>query len=92
MKKSLLKHVFYMTKLFTIAFTLQCLSMGLLLAWNGNAQVKNIEEVPVNLSLNEVKVEKPFEELETDTDLENRMPVTEIVDITITGTVTDENG
>jgi len=53
-----------MTKLFTIAFSLQCLSMSLLLAWNGNAQVKSIEEVSVYLSLNEVKVEKAFKELE----------------------------
>lgn len=64
MKKSLLKHVVYMTKLFTLAFTLQCLSMSLLLAWNGNAQVKSIEEVPVHLLLKEVKVEKAFKELE----------------------------
>ncbi|WP_162417489.1 SusC/RagA family TonB-linked outer membrane protein [Cyclobacterium roseum] len=53
-----------MSKLFTLAFTLQCLSMSLLLAWNGNAQVKSIEEVSVHLSLNEVKVEKAFKELE----------------------------
>ncbi|WP_161993898.1 SusC/RagA family TonB-linked outer membrane protein [Cyclobacterium xiamenense] len=64
MKKCLLKHVIYMTKLFTLAFTLQCLSMSLLLAWNGNAQVKSIEEVPVHLSLTEVKVEEAFKELE----------------------------
>ncbi|MFO7826227.1 MAG: SusC/RagA family TonB-linked outer membrane protein [Cyclobacterium sp.] len=53
-----------MSKLFTLAFTLQCFSMSLLLAWNGNAQVKSIEDVPVHLSLNEVKVEKAFKELE----------------------------
>lgn len=53
-----------MTKLFTIAFTLQCVSMSLLLANNGNAQVKSIEEVSVYLLLNEVKVEKAFKELE----------------------------
>jgi TonB-dependent starch-binding outer membrane protein SusC len=145
MKKCLLKHVIYMTKLFTLAFTLQCLSMSLLLAWNGNAQVKSIEEVSVHLSLNEVKVEKAFKALERitefnfvfasrevsdsplisvdshgesmydllvsiatqsnlsfkqvdgnihvkKTDKENLIVVAEIVDITISGTVTDENG
>lgn len=53
-----------MTKLFTFALTFQCLSMSLLLAHNGNAQVKNIEDVSVHLSLNEVKVEKAFKKLE----------------------------
>jgi len=38
--------------------------MSLLLAWNGNAQVKSIEEVSVYLSLNDVKVEQAFKELE----------------------------
>lgn len=145
MKKCLLKHVIYMSKLFTLAFTLQCLSMSLLLAWNGNAQVKSIEEVSVHLSLNEVKVEKAFKELERiteynfvfahrevrDTPLisvdsqgesmydllvsiasqshlsfkqvdqnihvkksekENLITLVEFEDITISGTVTDENG
>ncbi|MEX0882842.1 MAG: TonB-dependent receptor [Cyclobacteriaceae bacterium] len=64
MKKPLLKHVIYLTQLFTMAFTLQYLSMSLLLAWNGNDLVKSIEEVSVHLSLNEVKVEKAFKELE----------------------------
>ncbi len=134
-----------MTKLFTLAFTLQCLSMSLLLAWNGNAQVKSIEDVPVHLSLNEVKVEKAFKELERITEFnfvfanrevsdsplisvdsqgeslydllvsiasqshlsfkqvdqnihvkksekENLITLVEFEDITISGTVTDENG
>jgi hypothetical protein len=38
--------------------------MSLLLAGNANAQVKSIEEVPVHLSLNEVKVEIAFKALE----------------------------
>ncbi|MFC4871660.1 SusC/RagA family TonB-linked outer membrane protein [Negadavirga shengliensis] len=64
MKKRLLKHVIYMTKLFTIVFTFLCLSMSLLLASTGSAQVKSIEEVTVYLSLSEVKIEKAFKELE----------------------------
>lgn len=42
--------------------------MSLLLAWNGNAQVKSIEEVRVYLTLDDVKVEKAFKELEKHTD------------------------
>lgn len=64
MKNCLLKHVIYMSKLFTLAFTLQCLSMSFLLAGNANAQVKNIEEVSVHLSLSEVRVETAFKALE----------------------------
>jgi TonB-linked SusC/RagA family outer membrane protein len=56
-----------MTKLFTIAFTFLCLSMSLLLASNGNAQVKSIEEVSVYLTLHEVSVAKAFKELEKKT-------------------------
>lgn len=67
MNKCLLKHVIYMTKLFTIAFTLQCLSMSFLMAFNGNAQVKSIEEVSVFLSLKEVKVKEAFKRLEKHT-------------------------
>ncbi|WP_209330778.1 SusC/RagA family TonB-linked outer membrane protein [Lunatimonas salinarum] len=67
MKKNILKHVLHMTKLFSIAFLFQCLTMSLLLAWNGNAQVKNIEEVKVSLFLEDVKIERVFRELEKST-------------------------
>ena len=67
MKKCLLKHVIYMTKLFTIAFIIQCLSMSMLLASNGNAQVKSIEEVTVYLSLKNTKLERAFNEIEKKT-------------------------
>src|SRR5690606_17017209 len=49
---------------FTVAFMIQCLTMSFLLARNGNAQVKSIEEVSVHLSMDEVEVEKAFRELE----------------------------
>ena len=68
MKKNLLNHVTYMTKLFTLAFITQCLTMSFLLASNGNAQVKSIEEVKVYLSLDGVKIERAFKELEKRTD------------------------
>ncbi|MFC4870851.1 SusC/RagA family TonB-linked outer membrane protein [Negadavirga shengliensis] len=64
MKKTILKHVLHMTKLFSIAFLFQCATMSLLLAWNGNAQVKNIEEVEVSLSLEDVTIDRAFRELE----------------------------
>ncbi|WP_439482595.1 SusC/RagA family TonB-linked outer membrane protein [Cyclobacterium plantarum] len=67
MKKSILKHVTHMTKLFSIAFLFQCLTMSFLMAWNGNAQVKNIEEVTVSLFLEDVKIEHIFRELENNT-------------------------
>ncbi len=64
MKKCILKHVIYMTKLFVIAFTLQCTSMSLLFGNVGNAQVKSIEEVRINLSLSDVLVEEAFRQME----------------------------
>jgi len=67
MKKRILKHVTYMTKLFTIAFLFQSISMSLLLANDGNAQVKSIEEVTVYLSLKDAKLERVFKELEKNT-------------------------
>ncbi len=63
MKRCILKHVIYMTKLFTIAFLCQCLSMGALIASDGNARVKSIEEVNVPLSQDAVTEENTFKEL-----------------------------
>lgn len=80
MKKNILKHVLYMTRLFTIAFLAQCLTMSFLLAWNGKAQVKSIEEVNVSLSLNEVKVEDAFKALENSTGFNFVFAIREIKD------------
>ncbi|MEX2593937.1 MAG: TonB-dependent receptor [Anditalea sp.] len=108
MKKPLLRHVIYMTRLFTIAFIIQCLTMGFILARNGNDQVKSIEEGTVYLSLNDVKVEKVFKELETHSTQaslsfnqlylnihakkSDKDQMVSDVDVTVTGTVTDTNG
>src|SRR5690554_1169708 len=81
MKKTLLNHVAYMTRLFILAFITQCLTMSLLLAWNGNAQVKSIEEVKVYLSLDEVKIEKAFKELEKHTNYNFVFATREIRDL-----------
>lgn len=64
MKNLVLLHVIRMTKLFTYAFLIQCLSMSVLLAWNGNAQIKDIEEVMIRVSLNNTDIEKAFTTIE----------------------------
>lgn len=81
MKKCLLKHVAYMTKLFFIAFIFQCMTMSLLLAWNGNAQVKSIEEVEVKLSLNRVSAVEAFQKLEKATEFSFVFATREIKDL-----------
>lgn len=68
MKNLILTHVIRMTKLFTYAFLIQLLSMSFLLAGNGNAQVKDIEEVMVSISMDGAKIEKAFSTIEKMTD------------------------
>jgi TonB-dependent starch-binding outer membrane protein SusC len=67
MKKRVLKHVIYMTKLFAIAFLFQSLSMSLLIASDGKAQVKSIDEVKVYITLIDSNIEMAFKELEKNT-------------------------
>lgn len=67
MKNQLQSHVIYMTKLFSYAFLIQCLTMSFLLAENGNAQNQSIDEVMIQIPLHEVSVEKVFSELEKST-------------------------
>ena len=64
MKKLVLFHVIRMTKLFTYAFLIQCLTMSFLFGHNGNAQIKDIEEVMIRLSLEDIQVEKAFSIIE----------------------------
>src|SRR5690606_21047967 len=64
MKNLVLKHVVYMTKLFAYAFLIQCLCMSFLLANNGNAQIKSIEEVVVEIALHEEAIENAFSKIE----------------------------
>nr|MBI1229370.1 SusC/RagA family TonB-linked outer membrane protein [Cytophagales bacterium] len=91
MKKTILKHVLHMTKLFSIAFLFQCSTMSLLLAWNGNAQVKNIEDVPVSLSLNDVTIESVFLEIERSTGYNFVFTNKELRDIPNVGVISDNN-
>src|SRR5690606_25807245 len=85
MKKNLLNHVAYMTKLFAFAFIIQCLTMSFLLAWNGNAQVKSIEEVKVFLSVNDVTLETAFKELEKHTNYNFVFATRELKDLPLVG-------
>src|SRR5690606_40518980 len=64
MKNLVLKHVLYMTKLFTYAFLIQFLFMNFLFAGNGNAQVKSIEKVMVRMSLENEGIENAFATIE----------------------------
>src|SRR5690554_5580901 len=64
MKNLVLKHVLYMTKLFVCAFLIQCLFMSFLLASNGNAQIKSIEEVMIQIALHEEPIENVFSKIE----------------------------
>jgi len=64
MKNLVLLHVTHMTKLFTHVFLIQCFSMSLLFAWDGNAQGKKIEDVTLQVSLLEADIEKAFSTIE----------------------------
>ena len=68
MKNLILTHVIRMSKLFTYAFLFQCLTMGLLFASNGNAQIKSIEEVIVRMPLEGVSVKDAFKKIERASD------------------------
>ncbi|SHN33114.1 TonB-linked outer membrane protein, SusC/RagA family [Cyclobacterium lianum] len=68
MKNLILRHVIRMSKLFTYAFLFQCMTMGFLLASNGNAQIKSIEEVVVSLPLEGVTVKEAFRKIEAASD------------------------
>ena len=67
MKNHLLLHVIYMTKIFIYAFLIQSLTMSLLIASDGNAQNKSIEDVNIKLSLKNVPVEQAFSAIEKET-------------------------
>src|SRR5690554_632064 len=68
MKNRILTHVIRMSKLFTYTFLIQCLTMSLLFASSGNAQVKSIEDVRVSIPLNGASVQEAFESIEQASD------------------------
>ena len=88
MKNRLLNRVIYMTKLFTYAFVIQGLTMSFLMAENGKAQNKSIEEVMVRIPLIEVSVEEVFSKLEKSTEYNfvyTNRDIADIEKVTING-------
>lgn len=67
MKKVILLHVLAMSKRLFYIFLIQCLSMSLLFANNGNAQIKKIDEVPIKMKFYNANVPDAFSKIEADT-------------------------
>ncbi len=67
MKNIVLLHVLNMTKRLIPILLVQCLSMSLLLAANGNAQVKGIDEVPIQIGFDEVPLRSALAQIERKT-------------------------
>lgn len=66
MKKVILLHVLAMSKRIFYIFLIQCLSMSLLFANNGNAQIKKIDEVQINLNLANLSIVQAFSTIESE--------------------------
>nr|MBI1230512.1 SusC/RagA family TonB-linked outer membrane protein [Cytophagales bacterium] len=64
MKNIVLIHVLNMTKRLIPILLIQCLSMSLLLAANSNAQVKGIDEVPIQIGFEEVPLKSALAQIE----------------------------
>ena len=64
MKKVILLHVWAMSKRILQVFLIQCLSMSVLLAYNGNAQVKTIDQVKLKLNLQNTQLLDAFSRIE----------------------------
>jgi TonB-linked SusC/RagA family outer membrane protein len=56
-----------MTKRFIHALLIQCITMSLLWAGNGNAQVKSIDEVIIRIGLSDTPIERAFSQIEKQT-------------------------
>ncbi|MFC4870981.1 SusC/RagA family TonB-linked outer membrane protein [Negadavirga shengliensis] len=69
MKKNLRSHLLAMSKKILQISLVQCLTITVLFAWNGNAQVKRIDEIQLNIEFNETSVPQAFREIERETDL-----------------------
>ncbi|SIN83589.1 SusC/RagA family TonB-linked outer membrane protein [Algoriphagus halophilus] len=66
MKKVILLHALAMSKRIFYIFLIQCLSMSLLFANNGNAQIKKIDEVQINLNLANLSIVQAFSTIESE--------------------------
>jgi TonB-dependent starch-binding outer membrane protein SusC len=67
MKKVILLHVLAMSKRILYIFLIQCLSMSLLFANDGNAQIKKIDEVPISLKFYNSSIADAFARIESET-------------------------
>lgn len=67
MKKVILLHVLAMSKRILYIFFIQCISMSLLFANSGNAQIKPIDEVKLDLKLSNSYVVDAFSKIESET-------------------------
>ncbi len=67
MNKRILIHLSYMTKLFIYAFVIQAVTMSFLLANETKSQVKDLEEVTVNLGFEKSKLSEVFHQIEETT-------------------------
>jgi TonB-dependent starch-binding outer membrane protein SusC len=69
MKKNIKLHLWAMSKKILHISIVQCLSISLLFAWNGNAQVKSIDQIQIDIEFNETEIVNAFREIEKKTGL-----------------------
>ncbi len=64
MKNRLLQFVIHLTRIFTLVFLLQSLTMTLVFSNDGKAQIKTIDEVKIKINLKETSVTHAFSQIE----------------------------
>ncbi|WP_343850444.1 TonB-dependent receptor [Algoriphagus jejuensis] len=88
MKNRLLLFVVRMTKLFTCAFLIQCLTMTMLYSRDGMSQIKTIEEVNVKMNNQEASLLSMFSEIEKATNFKfvyTNKEVKDLGNVTLSG-------
>ena len=69
MKKNIQSHLWAMSKKIIHISLVQCLTISLLFAWNGNAQVKRIDQIQLDIGFNQTGILQAFNEIEKRTGL-----------------------
>lgn len=69
MKKNLRSYLLYMSKKLLHISLVQCLTITFLFAWDGNAQVKRIDEIRLNFEFSETNIIQAFRKIERETGL-----------------------
>ncbi|WP_158857122.1 SusC/RagA family TonB-linked outer membrane protein [Lunatibacter salilacus] len=69
MKKNLRSYLLYMSKKLLHISLVQCLTITILFAWDGNAQVKRIDEIRLNIEFKETSIIQAFRQIERETGL-----------------------